>query len=101
MVIKIKNTKVKTHVKILSKNSSKPHNGKYELQIIKINLGRNILVMIGILPALQVNNWNQDRSNRRIEKKYLESLGNEYLVNEKNLDQSLMYMDNKMSEYKI
>lgn len=37
-------------------------------------VGEIILVMIGILLALQVNNWNTDRANRKLEAKYLRSL---------------------------
>lgn len=36
--------------------------------------GEILLVMIGILLALQVNNWNQNRINRQIEVKYLKTL---------------------------
>lgn len=36
--------------------------------------GEIILVMIGILLALQVNNWNNQRANRKLEVKYLRSL---------------------------
>ncbi len=34
-------------------------------------VGEVLLVMIGILLALQVNNWNQQRTNRSLEKAYL------------------------------
>ena len=44
--------------------------GKY----LKYAIGEIILVMIGILLALQVNNWNQNRINRGIEKGTLSSL---------------------------
>ncbi|MCA8975261.1 MAG: hypothetical protein KDC98_11095 [Planctomycetes bacterium] len=37
-------------------------------------LGEVLLVVIGILIALQINNWNNDRVDRRSEAKYLENL---------------------------
>ena len=44
--------------------------GKY----IKYATGEIFLVVIGILIALQVNNWNEDRKERAIEQNYLERL---------------------------
>jgi len=44
--------------------------GKY----LKYALGEILLVMIGILLALQVNNWNQERKNFEKEKYYLKSI---------------------------
>ncbi|MBN3521033.1 hypothetical protein JYB62_13570 [Algoriphagus lutimaris] len=41
--------------------------GKY----LKYAIGEILLVMIGILLALQVNTWNQERQNRKLEKEYL------------------------------
>ncbi|OZV70547.1 DUF6090 family protein [Winogradskyella aurantia] len=47
--------------------------GKY----LKYALGEIVLVMIGILLALQINNWNNDRIERKLESNIL----NEILVN--------------------
>jgi len=44
--------------------------GKY----LKYAIGEIVLVMIGILLALQVNNWNEERKNTSIRKSYLENL---------------------------
>jgi hypothetical protein len=44
--------------------------GKY----LKYALGEIVLVVIGILIALQINNWNQDRLNRKAEKETLINL---------------------------
>ncbi len=46
--------------------------GKY----IKYAIGEIILVVIGILIALQINNWNQDRKDRAIEIQLLKNLRN-------------------------
>ncbi|MCS5491326.1 DUF6090 family protein [Algoriphagus limi] len=37
-------------------------------------IGEILLVVIGILIALQVNNWNENRLDRQLEKKYLKGL---------------------------
>lgn len=44
--------------------------GKY----FKYAIGEIILVMIGILLALQVNNWNNQRKENQLEKRYLSDL---------------------------
>jgi hypothetical protein len=51
--------------------------GKY----FKYALGEVILVMIGILLALQVNNWNEARKDRIKEKAILEQLHKEFQKN--------------------
>ena len=47
---------------LLMKNKT----GKY----FKYAIGEILLVMVGILLALQVNNWNTERLNRQTEKNY-------------------------------
>jgi len=47
--------------------------GKY----FKYAIGEIVLVVIGILIALQINNWNENRKDRFIEKKILQSLNND------------------------
>jgi hypothetical protein len=49
--------------------------GKY----LKYAIGEIVLVVIGILIALQINNWNQDRQERIEEHLVLTSLYNEFL----------------------
>ncbi|PNQ72174.1 hypothetical protein C1T31_12670 [Hanstruepera neustonica] len=49
---------------------SEDKTGKY----LKYALGEIVLVMIGILLALQVNNWNQNRLNQNLEFQYYERL---------------------------
>ncbi|MGB5269500.1 MAG: DUF6090 family protein, partial [Eudoraea sp.] len=43
--------------------------------------GEIILVVIGILIALQINNWNEERKDRRLEKEYIARLKGEMLKN--------------------
>ena len=44
--------------------------GKY----LKYAIGEIVLVVIGILIALQINNWNTNKGNRQLERQYLSSL---------------------------
>jgi hypothetical protein len=40
----------------------------------KYAIGEIVLVVIGILIALQINNWNQSQAERKVEKEYITSL---------------------------
>ena len=52
-------------------------------------IGEIILVMIGILLALQVNNWNENRKINEQELQLLESLQKEFTYNINELDRSI------------
>ncbi|MEQ9090828.1 MAG: DUF6090 family protein [Balneola sp.] len=52
-------------------------------------LGEILLVMIGILLALQVNNWNEDRKDRYKELKVLQQLKEDYTSNLNQLDEKI------------
>jgi hypothetical protein len=45
---------------------------------LKYAIGEIILVVIGILIALQINNWNEERRNRSKENQYLKNLNQEF-----------------------
>ncbi|MEM1260106.1 MAG: DUF6090 family protein [Bacteroidota bacterium] len=51
--------------------------------------GEIILVVIGILIALQINNWNDLKKERQIERQYLEALRSEFVANLEKLDASI------------
>jgi hypothetical protein len=51
--------------------------------------GEIVLVMIGILLALQIDNWNEDRKDRRTEVKYMERLLHD-------LQNDSIYFDNQI-----
>ena len=51
--------------------------GKY----LKYAIGEIILVVIGILIALSINNWNENNKDRHIEQEYLVSLNEEFNYN--------------------
>jgi len=63
--------------------------GKY----FKYAIGEILLVMIGILLALQVNNWNENRKNRTIEQNTLISLKSD-------LESALIQLDEKILQNK-
>lgn len=66
--------------------------GKY----LKYALGEIILVVIGILLALQINNWNQERQNRIQEGAILSQLLNEYSNNLEQLNSKIETRDDIM-----
>ena len=55
----------------------------------KYAIGEIILVVFGILIALQINNWNEDRKNRIEETALLEQLQSEFQSNLVQLDQKI------------
>ncbi|AVR45410.1 hypothetical protein C7S20_09075 [Christiangramia fulva] len=56
-------------------------------------LGEIILVVIGILIALQINNWNEERKIRKEEQQLLKSISEEFQANLKILDQAKQMND--------
>jgi hypothetical protein len=56
--------------------------GKY----FKYAIGEIVLVMIGILLALQVSNWNQDRKDRISERKLLDNIHRDFVHNKVDFD---------------
>ena len=57
--------------------------GKY----FKYAIGEIILVVLGILIALQINNWNEDKKERALEQELLAQLQSEFQSNLEQLDQ--------------
>ena len=67
--------------------------GKY----FKYAIGEIILVMIGILLALQVNNWNNNRIERNEEKEVIAKLHADFKENKKVLKEFLIELNNQMN----
>ncbi|MDT0557835.1 DUF6090 family protein [Ichthyenterobacterium sp. W332] len=67
---------------------SKNKTGKY----FKYAIGEIILVVIGILIALQINNWNENRKERSNELKILNTLNAEFNRNGNTLDSLLLQL---------
>lgn len=64
---------------------------------IRYAIGEIVLVVIGILIALQINNWNQSRLERIEEKNILATLHDEFLENKKMLDSATLVYKNAMN----
>ena len=58
-------------------------------------IGEIVLVVIGILIALQVNNWNEDKNIRKIEHKLLQELKADLAV----FDEQLTAYEHAVEEY--
>ena len=71
----------KTRQKLLAGNRFR----KYLLYAV----GEILLVMIGILLALQVNNANEERKNRALEKVYLSDIHQDFLKNKTQFEERL------------
>ena len=52
-------------------------------------LGEIILVVIGILIALWINNWNTLNAERNVEKTYIEALKSEFEANRETLNETI------------
>jgi hypothetical protein len=50
------------------------------LKYIRYAVGEIVLVVIGILIALQINNWNKEFQNKSLEKKALENLKKDLVI---------------------
>jgi len=68
----------KTRQNLISKSNT--------MKYFKYAIGEIILVMIGILLALQVSNWNQDRKDRISERKLLDNIHRDFVRNKVNFD---------------
>ena len=63
--------------------------GKY----FKYAIGEIVLVVIGILIALQINNWNEQRKERIKENMVVKSLYNEFIDNSKYIEERIQYLN--------
>jgi len=64
----------------------------------KYAIGEIVLVMIGILLALQVNNWNQDRQVKQKEKQILIELQRDLVSNDSLLEQEIKLQQTIVNE---
>ena len=72
--------------------------GKY----FKYAIGEIILVVVGILIALQINDWNENRINRSREQQILLQLKNEYSENLTEIDNKITMRNNMIeASYRI
>ena len=84
---------IKFFVKIRQNLLSEGKTGKY----LKYAIGEIILVVIGILIALSINNWNENRKQKIAEQEILKGLQKELETNKNNL---LFYINKYEKQYK-
>jgi len=70
---------------------------KRPLKYMRYAIGEIVLVVIGILIALQINNWNEERKKRDIEINYLIALKSEFTKNLAIIDKSIETYENMLS----
>jgi len=66
-------------------------------QYSRYALGEIILVVVGILIALQINNWNEDRKSRKIEVKLLKELHNDLEVTLEEIEGDIPNLKSQMN----
>ena len=67
------------------------------LKYMRYAIGEIILVVIGILIALQINDWNQQRIDNVNQKKMLANLRQEFIQNKMLLDKSRLVNEGSLN----
>jgi len=78
----------KTRLRLLEESSLR----KYLLYAI----GEILLVVVGILIAVQINNWNEEKRERVIEKRALENLKNDLFAQKTLLKEQFVYEQSRL-----
>ena len=58
------------------------------MKYFRYAIGEIILVVIGILIALQINNWNHERKDSILEEKYLKEINSDFRENKAQLERN-------------
>jgi hypothetical protein len=78
---------IKFFRKIRQNLLSEGKTGKY----LKYAIGEIVLVVIGILIALSINNWNNNRIEKKKEAHYIKNINKEFKLNRVQLDSATFY----------
>lgn len=70
------------------------------VQYLKYALGEIILVVIGILIALSINNWNQEKTNRTEEQNYYKYIKRQLNEDKGEISGNVDYNNNYLRQYK-
>ncbi|TPV35385.1 hypothetical protein FJ651_00240 [Paucihalobacter ruber] len=81
----------KIRYNLMSKNST----GKY----LKYAIGEILLVVIGILIALQINNWNESKKNRAYEVTMLREVNEALEIDLTFLNENISYLESALKSY--
>jgi len=87
---------IKFFRKIRQNLLSKGNTGKY----LKYAIGEIILVVVGILIALQINNWNEDRKTSKIEIEFLKRLRSDLANDTAYYHRRIKYADRVIADHK-
>ena len=66
---------------------------------LKYAIGEIVLVVIGILIALQINNWNENRNNKAIVNKYLNQLLQDFSNDEIYIEKLAQHLASNIEKY--
>lgn len=70
------------------------------VQYSRYAIGEIVLVMVGILLALQVNTWNETRKHKELENIYFQELQDEFLENKLRFQQTSEFHENLLEDLK-
>ncbi|MDT0551770.1 DUF6090 family protein [Urechidicola vernalis] len=70
-------------------------------QYLRYAIGEIILVVVGILIALQINTWNQDRISNNEEKAILKNIYTEFSKNKLEIDESVISLSECIKTNKV
>ncbi len=85
-----------------NQTSAKATAGAKTEKYLKYAIGEIILVVMGILIALSINNWNEGKKELKEENKLLSNLRSEFVENKKSLDSTLNMVEMSIaSMYKL
>ena len=68
--------------------------GKY----LKYAIGEIILVVVGILIAIQINNWNESRKNKALVNSYKESLIENLKMDSLSINETVLFIETELNE---
>ncbi|TXG38712.1 DUF6090 family protein [Seonamhaeicola maritimus] len=68
---------------------------------LKYAIGEIVLVVIGILIALQINNWNEERKDRKTEIHYLHRLQEDFIKNQEQLNYQISFSQFQLDNVKL
>lgn len=64
-------------------------------------LGEILLVVIGILIALQINNWNEEHKERKVEQSYIKLLTRDLIADSVSLNELILFSDNSVKSKEV
>ena len=79
-------------IPIFRKTRKKMADENRPIKYLRYAIGEIILVVIGILIALQINNWNEERKKKQVERNTLLDIKADIQHNIKNLEEGIARM---------